>query len=97
MPDLKELLEPEIDQDFGNKSSKVISAGFSCQFDSFNQAMVDAPKDEVVRALKKIIANIENSDDAGSHGRVIDVNGNTMGRWNFWIELGNENGETSND
>ena len=57
---------------------------FTVKFSTANEAF-DMPTDEMARILRDIADRVERGIAIGSAGKVLDVNGNTVGKW-MWQE-----------
>lgn len=66
----------------------VSQVAFWLDFDSGNQAIVDAPHEATAHILERVLEQFK----SGREGAVIkDINGNTIGNWGISIEEECEN------
>ena len=54
---------------------------FSLTLDMDNEAFSGAPGLELARILRKLAARVEELDHRVDGGKVLDVNGNSVGKW----------------
>ena len=57
---------------------------FTVKFSTANEAF-DEPATEIARILREVAAKVEAGIDVGTAAKVMDVNGNTVGKWS-WAE-----------
>lgn len=58
---------------------------FQLHFDTSNEAFSDSPAREAARILRKVARRLESGE---TDGRIRDVNGNTVGRFDLTEEEG---------
>jgi hypothetical protein len=54
---------------------------FTMTIDSENEAVVDNPTVEVLRALRKVRGKLADGISGIDGGKFLDVNGNSIGEW----------------